>query len=211
MIAIITRCRNRLEYTTRCVATVRNNTKYEDYQHIIIDNASSDGTSEWFSWLFHEARTWYSNLRYVRLDRNAGDWGGMIAGFTFFPKAEYYVQLDNDILVPENWLTEMKTVLDTTDYAVVMLKREGIKGKWILKPLSRGTWIADNSIEIYKVERPVACFMTTRKWMDLFVRSIPETKGAKSKYMIRTLTKGKIAKIHNLRCEEMEQEFQREK
>ena len=51
MISIITRCLNRLEYTAQVIDAVRRNTCVE-YEHIIVDNASSDGTQEWFCLLY---------------------------------------------------------------------------------------------------------------------------------------------------------------
>ena len=131
MISIITRCLNRLEYTAQVLDAVRRNTCVE-YEHIIIDNASSDGTPEWFDWMSKNT-DWYKNLRYFRMDRNCGDWGGMLAGFAQ-AKGDYIVQLDNDIIPCEGWLAAMLTVLNETDYKVVMLKRDNVA--WKLKPLS---------------------------------------------------------------------------
>ena len=39
---------NKLEYTIRCIESVRRYTRYGNYEHIIINNNSSDGTKEWF-------------------------------------------------------------------------------------------------------------------------------------------------------------------
>ena len=119
MISIITRCRNRLEYTIRTVQQVQKS-HYRDFEHIIIDNASSDGTPEWFRWMNANTKG-LSNLSYYRYSVNTGDWGGMLAALPLLSKdCKYVVQLDNDIIVPGNWLDAMKTVLEKTDYKVVM-------------------------------------------------------------------------------------------
>ena len=45
--SIITRAFNRLEYTILCVRQVQLLAKDADYEHIIINQNSSDGTEQW--------------------------------------------------------------------------------------------------------------------------------------------------------------------
>lgn len=207
MISIITRCRNRLEYTTQVMDAVRNNTKC-DYEHIIIDNDSSDGTLQWFKWMFDNT-TWFDRVTYCRMDRNCGDWGGMLAGFRV-AKGDYVVQLDNDIIPCGGWLMDMRMVLERTRYKVVMLKRDNVA--WKLNPLS----IPENidGLEVTRVERAVACYMMSRENFDLCSKYIPEKQGMRSKYiMARKLNP--IGKILNRTCYELQadagNDIQREK
>ena len=209
MISIITRCRNRLEYTAQILDAVHNNTKCS-YEHIIIDNDSSDGTLEWFMWMRNNT-TWYQNeVKYRRSNHNLGDWGGMLAGFQK-SKGDYIVQLDNDIIPCEGWLTDMLTVLKESSYKVVMLKRDNVA--WKLKSLSAVNKIGD--LEVVKVERAVACYMMSRENFELCAKYIPESQGAKSKYIMAGLTKRwkglKIGKILNRTCIELQADFQRKK
>lgn len=206
MIAIITRCRNRLEYTAQVVACVKNKSEGEDYRHIIVDNGSNDGTFEWFQWL-HLNCPWYNRLIYVRNKRNSGDWGGMRIGFGVFPDADYYVQLDNDILVTKGWLEAMREVLDGTDNKIVMLRRANVA--WKLKPLSPVKKVGRNNI--VRIERAVACYMVKAETMKMFVNGIPESHGMRSKYIMAKKVQGKIAKIWNMNCYEIEADFQRQK
>lgn len=203
-IAIITRCRNRLEYTLQCIATVRNNTEYNNYRHVIVDNNSSDGTQEWFTWARENISQWYSHISYIHNPVNSGDWGGMRLGFLNVD-ADYYVQLDNDITVPPYWLTAMRDVLVNSDYKVVMLKRGNVA--WKLKPLSQPKNIAGQTV--VTVERAVACYMCSNETMKMLVKKIPESQGMRSKYLMRDFVKRKIGKITNLECQEMEADFQR--
>jgi glycosyltransferase involved in cell wall biosynthesis len=86
-----------LEYTIQTVNCVRQ-TADADYEHIIIDQASTDGTHKWFMWI-NQNLNWFKNLKYVRMPTNLGDWGGMVAGLNYIsPGSKYIVQLDNDIL-----------------------------------------------------------------------------------------------------------------
>ena len=204
MISIITRCYNRLEYTIQVVNRVRE--LGGDYEHIIIDNASQDGTQEWFRWMVKNTN-WYDKLRYYRFDDNLGDWMGMIKGLEY-AKGDYIVQLDNDILVDNNtWLQDMVTVLANTDYKAVMLKRMGVQ--WVLGVKQSGEPQLKGLIEgldIIPVERPVACYMTTRKTFDMFAERVHNKD--RSKYEIRNLI-GNTAKILNRPCRECEYDIQR--
>jgi len=203
MISIITRCRNRLEYTAQVLDAVRSNTKC-DYEHIIIDNDSSDGTREWFNWMLVNTDSWYNHVTYCRMTRNYGDWGGMLAGF-LIARGDYIVQLDNDIIPCEGWLTAMLTVLNKTSYKVVMLKRDNVA--WELKPLSTPKII--DGLEVTRVERAVACYMMSRESFELCAKYIPPKRGALSKYIMAGLKpkiwKGlkPIGKILNKTCIEL--------
>lgn len=211
MISIITRCRNRLEYTTQVLDAVRNNTKC-NYEHIIIDNDSSDGTLEWFQWMRNNT-TWYQDkVKYMRFNHNLGDWGGMLEGFKY-ADGDYIVQLDNDIIPCKYWLTAMLTVLKETSYQVVMLKRSNVA--WKLKSLS----IPENidGLEVARVERAVACYMMSRESFELCAKHISERQGMASKYIMAGLVpktwKGlkPIGKILNRTCIELQADFQRKK
>ena len=201
MISIITRCLNRLEYTTQVIDAVKQRTKIP-YEHIIIDNASSDGTKEWFTWM-NVNTSWYNTLKYYRMDENLGDWGGMLAGAKQ-AKGEYIVQLDNDIIPCEGWLSSMLTVLMESDYKVVMLKRDNVA--WRLKPLSAVRKIGE--FDTARVERAVACYMMSKKDFDSL--NIPKNKGMKSKYMMAKKLHP-IGKILNRTCIELQADFQRQK
>ena len=165
MTSVIIRCRNRLEYTCQCLNYVRLNTKAE-HEIIVIDNNSSDGTKEWFSWMARNT-SWYSNIKVLHMERNCGDWGGMLVGFNY-SKGDYIVQLDNDIIIPPNWLNLMRYALDKTSYEVIMLKRENVA--WKLQ--AKNTVTLENNLQVGSVERPVACYMATRATFKTFADGI---------------------------------------
>lgn len=127
-ITIITRAFNRLEYTIQCVKAVKDNTYYDNYQHLIINNNSNDGTKEWLDWIAQMPNGWYNKVKSVHSPINLGDWGGLLMGLRLLDDdVEYIVQLDNDILVPPNWLRNMIELLEHEKAGSVMLKREGLK------------------------------------------------------------------------------------
>jgi glycosyltransferase involved in cell wall biosynthesis len=204
MISIITRCYNRLEYTIQCVNRVQS--LGGDYEHIIIDNNSQDGTYEWFRWM--NANTKHlDKLRYFRMKDNVGDWTGMATGLKY-AKGDYIVQLDNDILVNDKtWLQDMVTILEKTGYKSVMLKRRG--AIWVLghKQTGEPQTIGNiDGLEVIPVERSVACYMTSREIFEMLVQNVHNKD--RSKYEVRNLI-GNTAKILNRTCEECEYKIQR--
>jgi glycosyltransferase involved in cell wall biosynthesis len=205
-VGIITRAYNRLEYTAQVIGNVRNVSNGVSYRHVIVDNNSSDGTKEWIAWL-KQNTDWYNNLIYTRLPVNAGDWGGMVAGYNLIKNAKYIVQLDNDILVPEGWLTSMIDVLENSQYQVVMLRRENVE--WKLKPLSPVFKISN--CECAKVERAVACYMMKNETFQKVINHVPSNQGSNSKYIMAHVVNRSIVKILNVTCREIESPFQREK
>jgi len=203
-IAIITRCRNRLEYTIQTIHHVQK-TETGNWHHIIIDNNSTDGTYQWFKWMSKNTKL-LKNLSYYHYDNNFGDWGGMLAARKFIDNSKYVVQLDNDIIVPPDWLKALKIIIDKTDYPVVMLRRENVL--WKLKPLGE-----EKNIEGYliaRVERAVACFMMKREFFDECCQVITPEKGMRSKYIISQLAGHKVYKILNVKCNEIDSLTQRD-
>lgn len=200
--SIITRCYNRLEYTTRVVNQVALNGG--DYEHIIVDNASTDGTQQWFKWVYENV-PWYKKLRYLGFTENLGDWTGMVAGYKR-STGEYIVQLDNDILPCKTWLEDMRYVIDNAKHKVVMLNRDNVA--WKLKSLTPPTTLL-NGLQIARVERAVACYMMKRETFEEVANKVKHPE--KSKYEMRDIVKKDIYKILNRPCIELEAPYQRVK
>jgi len=201
VVEVITRCRNRLEYTIRTVQCVQQ-TDHPNWRHVIIDNASSDGTQEWFTWMADN--TPLKNIVYYRYDVNHGDWGGMLQA-RLSDDCKYVVQLDNDIIVPPGWLTVLQKAIDITGYPVVMLRRDNVL--WKLRPLGKERNV--DGLLLARVERPVACFMMTREFFERCRKAIPPAKGMRSKYLIAQLSGRKVHKILNVTCSEIDSQTQR--
>lgn len=158
-ISIITRSYNRLEYTIKCIENVRKYTKYDNYEHIIINNNSSDGTKEWLNWIKLNNIEYYNKLKIFNMDKNYGDWGGMLKSLEYISEdSKYIVQLDNDIIInDELWLNKMIHVLNN-NISIVQLKRIGVKN--IIKPKNIIELKFNNeSLKYGNIYRPVACFM----------------------------------------------------
>ena len=102
-VTIIVMAYNRLEKTKRCVESVLKYTTDVDYDLILIDNGSSDGTFEYFKSIEFE------KVRIVRVTKNIS--AGMpycLMDLNWF--SDYVVGIANDIVVTENWLSNLLKV-----------------------------------------------------------------------------------------------------
>lgn len=201
MISIITRAYNRLEYTIRTIQSVRQNTlPGVEYEHIIINNASKDGTKEWLDWIKSTDQEYFKRVKAFHMDTNLGDWEGMKKGLDFIsPDSKYIVQLDNDIEIERGWLTYMKHVLDNTDYQLVMCKRTGVGAK-MKANFVRDYVCGDKTLKVGKISKVVACFMAKRNPFFKIAKGI-KGKGNKSVLGQKMRPCGKIVNVfchHNI-------------
>jgi len=154
-LSIIVLTHNALEYTKKCLQSIKTNTNTE-YELIIIDNASTDDTP---SWLLNLAEDKADNVKIILNKENRGVAGGRNQGIKL-ARGHYVVFLDNDTEVSSGW---DKCILDTLtlnpDVWVVGKAGSNVAS---LNPL---TWKhLDGSID--KVEADVVagfCFAFPRK------------------------------------------------
>ncbi len=78
--------------------------RYESVEVIVADNGSDDGSAEFL-------RENYPNLRTIVFDRNYGFTGGYNKALAQI-EARYYVILNSDIEVTENWLEPLKQCME---------------------------------------------------------------------------------------------------
>lgn len=91
-------------YTRRCLEAVVNNTEYPRYKIIVVDNGSTDGTSEYL-----QSR---DDINLIRNHENAG-FAKACNQAAAGSRAEVLVFLNNDTEVRKGWLTELvKTMSD---------------------------------------------------------------------------------------------------
>lgn len=126
-VSIIIRCLNRLEYTIKTISSIDKMAGMDDYEMIVIDQGSTDGTVEWLKSLDKEG---YYKLRYQLNSVNSGDAGGMKEGYNLSSDdCKYIMQFDNDCeAITENFLKNIVDVMDDDDnVGCIMLKREGVR------------------------------------------------------------------------------------
>ena len=93
------------DYTKPAIEALFRYTQGIDYELILVDNGSSDGTFEYFKSIVHPRK------RIYRITKNIGAFYGYFAAKNAtrgrFIRGKYFVSVPNDVLVTENWLRNM--------------------------------------------------------------------------------------------------------
>ncbi len=97
---------NRLEKTKQCIESILKNTQDVNYDLLLIDSGSSDGTFEYYKSVD------YDKVRILRLSKNVS--AGFPSNFVNFNWiAKYYVTVTNDLIVTPNWLSNLIKVAES--------------------------------------------------------------------------------------------------
>jgi GT2 family glycosyltransferase len=97
---------NRLNKTQYCVECILKYTADIDYELILVDNGSEDGTLEFFQTVPFERK------RIVRITKNIGaGYGGRYA--IGLARGKYIVTVSNDVYVTKNWLSNLLRCYDS--------------------------------------------------------------------------------------------------
>jgi GT2 family glycosyltransferase len=113
---------NGLEVTQNCIASLRERTKGVDYQLVVVDNGSSDGTLEWL-----RAQP---DIKLIANQQNLGFTRGNNQGIAAVPPEHDILLLNNDtIILQDHWLAHLREVANShPDYGVVgctLLRADG--------------------------------------------------------------------------------------
>ncbi len=106
LVSIVILTMNALEYTRRCVKSIRQFTDYP-YELIFVDNHSRDGSRDYLKAL---AET-HDDVRFIFNEENRGFAAGNNQGAAI-AKGDYLLFLNNDVLVSYGWLSGMVRVLE---------------------------------------------------------------------------------------------------
>ncbi|MGH2614589.1 MAG: glycosyltransferase [Thermomicrobiales bacterium] len=96
-----------LAYTRMCLASIFENTEYPNYELIVIDNASTDGTVEELKRITGEI----PQVRAIFNDHNAGFGPANNQGLAA-ATGDILVLLNNDTVAPRGWLTRLARHLE---------------------------------------------------------------------------------------------------
>lgn len=97
---------NQLDMVRQCIYSIIENTDLP-YEIIVVDNASTDGTSAYLQSLGGQ-------VRFKVLERNRGFAGAINVGL-MMAKGSTIVLLNNDTLLTENWLDQLLACLNSDD------------------------------------------------------------------------------------------------
>jgi len=197
-VSLIMRVYNRLEYTIETLSNIITNTTYDNYEIIIINNNSQDGTTEWLDWVQENSPVYTNKFKHIKLGNNIGDWYGMVEGLKYISEdSEYIVQVDNDITMTDGeWLNKMVHVIEETKAKSVMLKRVGVMN---ILASSKNRTIEYNGqqLQIGNVNRPVCCYIIRKDDFINFTNKNNKITGNQSKHMLGSHFKD-IIKILNV-------------
>lgn len=102
-VSIIVLTYNNLELNKKCIHSILYNTAYPDYELIVVDNMSTDGTREYLKELEKEG---HPQLSIILNQENSGFAGGNNLGIQK-ASGEYILLLNNDTVVTRGWITNM--------------------------------------------------------------------------------------------------------
>jgi GT2 family glycosyltransferase/SAM-dependent methyltransferase/uncharacterized coiled-coil protein SlyX len=105
---------NNLALTRLCLESVLRNTEYPNYEVIVVDNASSDGTPAYLRSMAEQ----YPHFNVVLNPDNYGFARANNQGMTQ-AVGDYLVLLNNDTIVPSGWLTRLLRHLMDTSVGIV--------------------------------------------------------------------------------------------
>ena len=129
-LSIIIRTWDRLEYTIRAIISIERNCGIpkEDYEIIVVDMGSEDGTRQW---LFYNQFGFYRIQSVVPLTENIGDGKGMQMGIQM-ARGEFIAQHDNDIELDHPGyyakLIELYEKLETSGHRVCAIGGAPVQG-----------------------------------------------------------------------------------
>lgn len=104
IVSIIVLAYNHLDYTKMCIESLLKYTNNIDYELITINNGSKDGTEEYFKNLH--------NTKKISFSENIGVDKAINYGFKI-ADGKYTLNLSNDIIVTQNWLTNLVTCIES--------------------------------------------------------------------------------------------------
>ncbi len=93
---------NGRELLERCLSSLKKNTRYTDYEVILVDNGSEDGSQTL-------VRKNFPDIKLIENEKNLGFSRGVNKGLKI-AKGEYLFLLNNDTEVTEGWLSELVKV-----------------------------------------------------------------------------------------------------
>ena len=111
MIDVLVPCYKRPEYTKQCLEYLERNTKYPNVTFFLVDDGSQDATLKYFE-KFNLPKRIFSHKHNTGLR-------DVIIDFLNASKADYICKIDNDVLVPKEWLTKLVHVYESTNVDVL--------------------------------------------------------------------------------------------
>lgn len=113
-VSIVVLTHDNLAFNRMCLTSIFENTEYPNYELIVVDNASTDGTVD-------ELRRLKASVRQLRIilnEQNAGFGPGNNQGLSA-ATGDIFILLNNDTIVPRGWVTRLTRHLNDRKLGLV--------------------------------------------------------------------------------------------
>jgi GT2 family glycosyltransferase len=119
---------NRLDLTKQTLDNIFETTKYP-FKFSIVDNASSDDTVNYLIKYFSNIKNeFYRGGKLLVNSKNLGIGVGRNQTLLLAGESDYYATLDNDIKVPDNWLSDCINIIQNNPkYGMIGINFEGTR------------------------------------------------------------------------------------
>ncbi|MWC30899.1 glycosyltransferase [Paenibacillus sp. MMS18-CY102] len=105
-ISIVVPAYNKLEFTKQCVESILKYTQDFEFELILVNDGSTDGTKEYYASIKHP------NKKVINLYKNTGAMNAYFIG-TRAVEGRVLVSVSNDVIVLNNWLSNLMTCLES--------------------------------------------------------------------------------------------------
>lgn len=105
-VSIVVLAYNHLDYTKTCIKSLLKYTLDIDYELIVVNNGSTDGTKEYFDTL--------TSAKKINLDNNIGFCGGFNNGFKLC-EGEYILIVSNDLILTPRWASNLLSCIESDE------------------------------------------------------------------------------------------------
>lgn len=105
LVSVIVQAYNRLDKTKKCVESILKYTTDFEYELVLIDNGSTDGTFEYYKSIHHPRK------KIIRVTKNIGSYVSILQHLD----GRYIVFITNDTYVTKNWLNNLLICLKSND------------------------------------------------------------------------------------------------
>lgn len=107
-LSIIVICYNNLEKTQNCINSILENTKHFDFELILMDNGSDDGTIDYLNHIPYPKKRIIASPQNIGLDF-------LLAHITPDMLGRYVVKICNDVIVTPRWLDNLFACLNSDE------------------------------------------------------------------------------------------------
>lgn len=136
LVSIIIPCFNALKYTKQCIKSVLKHSTY-NYELILINNGSSDGTKQYFKKLKLKQKDSLEKITVIQLQKNIGVAGALNLGISK-SVGKYICYLNNDVIVTKQWLEGLvRACKENTKNAIVGTLFNAFENKQFIKEVEK--------------------------------------------------------------------------